>query len=297
MIKLHMQAEIRRVVTGYLENDYCDPSILCGLEDVRKIDGRRQWTKQALLTARIHDPDYVVFSHIDDPDSHILDIGAHFGYSAASIWASKCRAKILSFEANPLYVNVLATLAHICGDRFNFRMVALSDVASYSDFVVPVVNHTLLGAFSTMDIGQSSESLIKHSIAYYETYLAHETFEHYRLYRFSVQTKTLDDSLEEADLAAMVNKLAAIKVDVEGLEDKVLRGARMTLQRYKPLVLAEQGRSRGDLNMFMAAQGYLLASREETYLVSSNEPANSLNQFYIHKSRLVEYVERGFVRE
>lgn len=53
----------------------------------------------------------------------------------------------------------------------------------------------------------------------------------------SVQVRLLDDDLPEDFHPAL------IKVDVEGAEVKVFRGALSTLRRFRPVVLFEHGRA------------------------------------------------------
>ena len=51
------------------------------------VEAQPAWIEETLRNGTIHDEDYLVFGAFQDPDSTILDIGAHFGYSAASIWS------------------------------------------------------------------------------------------------------------------------------------------------------------------------------------------------------------------
>jgi hypothetical protein len=76
---------------------------------------------------------------------------------------------------------------------------------------------------------------------------------------------TIDDLVERHEL-----KPSLIKIDVEGGEYKVLRGAERTLRRFRPyimaecadIMLAEQGSSSSDVLNLLAAFGYRVVNVE-----------------------------------
>jgi FkbM family methyltransferase len=77
---------------------------------------------------------------------------------------------------------------------------------------------------------------------------------------YPVRARRLDDILREAG----VGRVHAIKIDVEGAEFLVLKGAVETLDRYRPVVAVEivdrqlksMGSSESELRAFMHAHGY-----------------------------------------
>ena len=95
-----------------------------------------------------------------------------------------------------------------------------------------------------------------------------------------VQLARLDDILQENPLP----HLDFIKMDVEGAELRVLKGAAAALARYRPVVmfevsdaaLREQGGSAGDLAAFLRAQNYDLYMFDP----SSGLPAKAVDGIY-----------------
>jgi FkbM family methyltransferase len=79
-------------------------------------------------------------------------------------------------------------------------------------------------------------------------------------YELDVDVTTLDAAMEEAP----VSRLDLLKIDVEGSETSVLRGARKSLARFRPVILAEaqdaslraQGSSADELVEVLRASGY-----------------------------------------
>jgi hypothetical protein len=78
-----------------------------------------------------------------------------------------------------------------------------------------------------------------------------------------------------------IEKLSMIKIDVEGGEQDVLRGAEETLKRYRPVVVCETGDSMGrfgdsvaGLRAYMAERNYRALDIRTGKEVSGSEPAN-----------------------
>jgi FkbM family methyltransferase len=77
---------------------------------------------------------------------------------------------------------------------------------------------------------------------------------------YKVRTRPLDDIVRESG----VTRVDAIKIDVEGAEYVVLKGAQQTLDRFRPMLLIEvvehqlqaMGTSSAELKEFLRAHGY-----------------------------------------
>jgi FkbM family methyltransferase len=169
-----------------------------------------------------------------------VDIGAHIGYyslKAAAVLGPKGR--VIAVEPNPPTVkelrdNILASGAA----RVHVYPVACSDKDST----------LVLYAAPRANTGQSS---LSRANAGQEGAVAAE----YRVRARPLDSIVVEDSVQRVDV---------IKVDVEGAEMLVLRGAQWTLDRFHPIVMVEliekqlqaMGTSAADVRAFFAAHGY-----------------------------------------
>jgi FkbM family methyltransferase len=136
-------------------------------------------------------------------DDTFLDIGAHCGlFSALASQIIGENGRILAFEPNPDILPFL--VANTERDKVDVHAMALSDA----------------GGEATLWQGGSSDTALS-SIVYELQNAKHST----------VKTQTLDDSLATID----IGQVALAKVDVEGSELKLFRGAKQTLKRKSVL--------------------------------------------------------------
>ncbi len=132
-----------------------------------------------------------------------LDIGAHCGLFSALASQIICEnGRILAFEPNPDILPFL--MANTERDKVDVHAMALSDASGEA----------------TLWQGGSSDTALS-SIAYELSNAKHST----------VKTQTLDDFLATID----IGQVALAKVDVEGSELKLFRGAKQTLKRKSVL--------------------------------------------------------------
>jgi FkbM family methyltransferase len=128
-----------------------------------------------------------------------LDIGAHCGlFSALASQIIGDAGRILAFEPNPDILPFL--MANTRRDRVDIHAVALSDASGEAIFWQGGTSDTALSSIA-YELPNS-----KHSM---------------------VETQTLDDLLATLGMG----QVALAKVDVEGSELKLFRGARKTLQK------------------------------------------------------------------
>jgi FkbM family methyltransferase len=132
-----------------------------------------------------------------------LDIGAHCGLFSALASKIICEnGRILAFEPNPDILPFL--MANTERDKVDVHAMALSDASGEA----------------TLWHGGSSDTALS-SIAYELSNAKHST----------VKTHTLDNFLATVD----IGQVALAKVDVEGSELKLFRGAKQTLKRKSVL--------------------------------------------------------------
>lgn len=149
----------------------------------------------------------LVFALALRPDSSTIDIGAHRGAVLADLVRLAPQGSHIAYEPIP---ELCAALA----DEFpkvDVRQAALSNVAGESTFT-HVVSAPGLSGLRQRDLPGRQETQT-----------------------LTVRTERLDDALPEGFVPAL------IKVDVEGAELAVLRGAADTLRRHRPVVVFEHG--------------------------------------------------------
>ncbi|MDQ2769827.1 MAG: FkbM family methyltransferase [Bacteroidota bacterium] len=150
------------------------------------------------------------------PNDNFVDVGGHFGYF--SLLASRLvgpQGRVVAFEASR---NTFAVLADNVRPQANIAAFnqALSDQPeTISFFEFPV----LYNEFNSMNVDQ----------------FRHEKwFAEYPPVKTEVAATTLDAALAELGVVP-----AFIKIDVEGAELKVIRGAAQTLAAHRPLLVME----------------------------------------------------------
>jgi FkbM family methyltransferase len=206
-------------------------------------------TSRQIYVAGCIDPNE--FAFIDrflQPGMTFLDVGANEG--VYSIFAAKRvgrRGTVWAFEPS---TRELARLQHNLDlNHLTARIfpLALSDYAGQAELTIAEDNHAgqnTLGAFA-YEIEAERKDL--------------------------VEVRPLDDILETNPLS----RLDLMKVDVEGAELRLFRGAVATLRKYRPVLLFEvaenslrhQGATRQEVLDFL---------RAENYLFSNFDPSNGL---------------------
>jgi len=242
-----------------------------------------------LAHPQMHDEDFTVFRKFNNEFDLILDIGANAGYSAGSIWASGAKSKVTSFEPVPIYHKGLEKLRCAQTGAFDFRKIGIADCAQKVKLVVPAVNrepiYALASGNPTPDKDRLAEDILNHV-------LQHTPFKTIRslgLVEIEIQTDSLDNQVDKGVSRYRWDNIVAIKIDVEGMEYKVLSGAVQTLEKYTPLIMLEGGNRWNNLPELMDTLGYRYAEREGEKLVFQNKETDALNGFYVHQDRIAEY--------
>lgn len=195
-----------------------------GILNDRKLffNGNIDWQKD-MLTGTYDDFIFDYLKKLDLKGKTILDIGAHIGYSTL------CFAElvgenghVLTFEPSPYnitYIEKHLELNPNLNKRIQLFKVAVSDNDGTDDFVFS----------NKVEEGMSSGSFIESADPIWEK----EIFENKTGFkRMSVKTVKLD-SLRE------IQNPYIIKIDVEGAESLVLKGAIELIRKYSPVILLE----------------------------------------------------------
>ncbi len=179
------------------------------------------------------------------PGTMFIDVGASVGdFSLAANRRIGRDGMVLAFEANPeVYQDlVMSTLSA----RVTALNLAASDRSGWATLQVP---HDAHG--TTM---RARSSLEQHSAS-----------SHYSTYR--VRTVRIDDLVSDKPI------VSAIKIDVEGHELAVLRGAEETLESHRPALVVEiearhlVGHDISDVVRWLTARGYVAHALDGDRLV------------------------------
>ena len=143
----------------------------------------------------------------------VLDVGAHVGqYSLIAATDVGPGGRVHSFEPNPISNRRLSTNVDLNGFRnVTVHQLAVSDTIGEATLFIP--SHDNLGEAS-LQAGEQGGQQVK------------------------VRCVTIDDWARSADLGSRP-RIDVMKIDVQGLEGKVLKGAHEVLTRFRPVIVCE----------------------------------------------------------
>jgi hypothetical protein len=260
----------------------------------------------------ITEEDARIFTRFAPEMGIILDLGAHWGYMASSIRLSGTKCNILSVEAMSEHKQCLQAFKAMDPVGFDFRITALSNKPGIVTLYGPVVNgHPIYGLNSVggtifkdwyvkfllsiveEHITKSNEhkfqfwtKKIKNAIGSQSAKLNECKFQ---LLPTKIKSETLDSLLSANNFRFDAGKVAAIKVDVEGHESQVLRGAHKTIEKNLPFVLVEGGNRVPAVVEFLSTKGYRYARRIGNQIVESHGIGSEINGYWFHPERADEY--------
>jgi len=204
------------------------------------------------------------------PDTDSIDIGVYRG--VYSFLMSKFSQTVHAFEPNPIiYKGLQKNLSKII-KNIKIYNYALSDKNENVELKVPIRNPN----FNENNYEE-----------YFEMGRAtiHElnTIKNYKSY--NIETKKLDDF-------KFSKKISFIKIDVEGHETEVIKGALNTIKMHKPILLVEIEEKHTKKNVketlsFINSLGYESFYYNKNELVNTNS-LTDLNKFnnYIFKPKI-----------
>ncbi len=150
------------------------------------------------------------------PSDDSIDVGAHLGDVTRQIMQSAPEGRVLAIEPLP---HLASRLRSTLGDQAIVEECALTDGEPGEATFLHVTNNPGYSGLRERDYPEAPE------------------FD-----KITVKTRPLDDLVEEHGLEPRF-----IKIDVEGAELLVLRSARRTIERFRPVIVVEHG---------TAAEGY-----------------------------------------
>ncbi len=200
-----------------------------------------------------------------EPGALILDVGANRGLVLDLLLRLAPEARVVAFEPNARLAAKLA--ARYRGDpRVEVRAQALGERAGTAELWLPIYRHWAFDGLASLD-----------------PEAARGWLEDGRLYGFRRDRLRLEPLLcETVRLDDLELRPAFAKLDVQGHEYAVLRGAEATLRRCRPVLLVEAG---GDerVHALLRALDYVEARFEAGRLVAG--AAGAANVFYLPRER------------
>lgn len=144
------------------------------------------------------------------PGQTFIDVGANCGYYTmlATRLVGK-HGRVVAYEPNPVYAQLLRRTRDLNDADYLVREVALSDTIGKSVLSVPENYH-------------GSASIVSGIIP-----------DSYELFDYDIETTTLDQEVQEQ----LVSGADVIKIDAEGAEELVWRGAKSLLGSGHPITL------------------------------------------------------------
>ena len=180
-----------------------------------------------------------IHAHLSD-GAVFVDVGAHIGYySLKAARVVGAAGRVIAVEPNPPTVHELeANISASGATVISLQPVACSDA------------ETTLDLFSSPRVNTGQTSLSRDNASQGGRAVT----------TYHVRARPLDDIVTDTG----VSRVDIVKIDVEGAEMLVLKGAARTLARYHPALMVElidaqlrsMGTSEAEVRAFLKAQGY-----------------------------------------
>jgi FkbM family methyltransferase len=311
-----LRSKFDRVIQRFYAGDRS--ADICVAPESISIDEGPRFVPRMLDAKRPHEEEFRLFSFFRTPGTTVLDVGASWGYSTGSIWGTGCASAIISFEPLSFLEPCLLEIKRLRPSRYDYRMCALGDRDDATlRMVVPVLNDIALVSLASAMPDTHLEGLARHTVDHIERRVRGDPLEqmlicyrHGRLRNYiadlvkptlkmselTVPMRTLDSALADGSWDVATDRIVAIKIDAEGFSHEILRGACETLQRHRPLVLAE--RSADSMRPFMRTLGYLRATYASGRLEpdeSSVEAEAQVSSCFFHESMRAAYETCGLL--
>lgn len=179
---------------------------------------KNRYLKQYMnLSWKNYDEDKIEFEmlllpYFLNPASIFFDVGCNIGSFTLIANKTISQHQIHAFEPIP----ELNVRLHKLFPSANIHLLALSNAKLKTQFKIPKINHTQLltrGTLNTSYVEANEQGFIT----------------------IDVQTNTLDNFIIENN----IQKIDVIKIDVEGHEHEVIKGAVNTFSNFKPVLIIE----------------------------------------------------------
>lgn len=224
---------------------------------------------QQKAARRLVEPDFAALSLFDWQETPLfLDIGGNRGLAADAMHLLVPAARIVVFEPNPYLYRQLTKL-YTGNPSVTCMDVALGDASLDTVLWVPSYRDWVFDGLGSLDRRAAAEWLNEDRIYFFDS-------RHLRLHEHPCKLRRLDD----LQLAP-----AFIKIDVQGYELDVLRGAEQTLARCHPLLMIEDASDEEKIE-FLRRFDYTIANFEGNRL--NLHQAGKVNSFFLADKHITQ---------
>lgn len=181
------------------------------------------------LLARKVEPEFLWIKNILSKDAVFMDVGANVGAYLFTLEDHLKPENIYAFEPNPQLFKRLGRLF----PKVNLSSVALSDISTIAEFKIPVINGEKIHTRGTLQTSIKEKNEEKTILQ-------------------KVEVKPLDDLVFDSSQSDKLNfqQVDFIKIDVEGNEMQTLRGAKKTIEKFKPILMVEMEQRHHEDNLW-----------------------------------------------
>ncbi len=215
------------------------------------------------------EPELFLIEKLIDKQSTVFDIGSNEGAYLYAIEKIAEPGNIFGFEPNQTLFLQLKKMFR----KVNLTNIALSDVSENADLKIPTINNIIHEARGTLNLNFKEIDEDDFTLV-------------------NIKKERLDDYVTENK----ISKVDFIKIDVEGHEFHVLKGAIETLRKFKPVLLIEIEQRHHEfpisqIDDFLFELGYIkyFFYRKENKILPGNEFNTALHQD-IEKFKAIDYV-------
>lgn len=205
------------------------------------------------------EPELFIITQLIKPNDLTIDIGGNKGVYTYHLW--KLNAKVEVFEPNDLCYKILSNFFYN-KSKITLHNTALSDNVGKSKLYIPLdengLEHDASSSIQNQNFKYSREQII---------YL-----------------KTLD--------SYNFKNVKFIKIDVEGHEYSVLKGALSTISDSKPLLLIEI-EQRHNINSILEIFSFIMNLNYLGFYLDSNKMVRKITDFNINKDQCLNDFENN----
>lgn len=213
----------------------------------------------------VHEDDFLYFKTLNLTGKGLfVDIGANSGQAALSFASINKSYDIISFEPNKFLEKELKMVKNILGKRFKYIMIGAGDENIENDFYVPIKKGVPMSEEGTFLYKKLFESETKQRIGEFNI----------------IKQKFVLKRLDEYSLQPTI-----IKIDVEGYEDRAVKGIIETIKKYTPILIIEERINKNDVFSMLKPLGYEFFhfDKKSKTLESFKDNTSYLNYFCIPK--------------